>query len=94
MLARLSGSGHLPYQVRVAPPDNPGALKAVRPGETVTYTGMNNAPVRQVSMPGLQIPVVCVPWAIELQLSPYKRRYVMAGHYSDVLTLTLTPSLN
>ncbi|MJN99468.1 hypothetical protein DNX92_23145, partial [Salmonella enterica subsp. enterica] len=24
-LARLSGSGHLPYQVRVAPPDNPGA---------------------------------------------------------------------
>lgn len=94
-LVSLSSSGRLRYRVRVAPPDNPGALKEVRPGETVTYTGMNSVQTRQVTMPGLQVPVVCVPWGIELKLLPPPNSlYVMAGHYSDVLTLTLTPSLN
>ncbi|MJN97638.1 hypothetical protein DNX92_13465 [Salmonella enterica subsp. enterica] len=94
-IANLSSSGRLRYRVRVAPPGNPGALKEVRPGETVTYIGMNRVQTRQVTMPGLQVPVVCVPWGIELKLLPPQNSlYVMAGHYSDVLTLTLTPSLN
>ncbi|HGP2153005.1 TPA: CfaE/CblD family pilus tip adhesin, partial [Salmonella enterica] len=37
-LVSLSSSGRLHYQVRVAPPGNPGALTEVSPGETVTYT--------------------------------------------------------
>ncbi|EQA6838797.1 CfaE/CblD family pilus tip adhesin [Salmonella enterica subsp. diarizonae serovar 65:(k):z] len=48
----------------------------------------------QVVMPGLQVPVVCVPWPIKIKLLPFDLSRQPAGHYSGTLSLTFTPSLD
>lgn len=87
------GSSSLPYQVFVSSPGSSGALKMVKPGEPLVYSGMNTKAIRQVMMPGLQEPVACVPWPIKLKLKPFDLSQQPAGHYTGILNLTFNPSL-
>ncbi|EKN3348210.1 hypothetical protein O8E94_003562 [Yersinia ruckeri] len=89
-----SGGAVLPYQVFASTPGSSDAIQAVTPGKTLLYSGMNTAAIRQVMMPGLQTPVACVPWSIRLKLKPFDLLKQQAGHYSGVLNLTFTPSLD
>ncbi|EEK3280109.1 hypothetical protein NAJ52_004283 [Salmonella enterica] len=91
-------SGHadepLHYQVIAAPPGQQGTMHRLKPGVTKTYTGINTAPVRQVMIPGLQVPIACVPWPVRIKLLPFDLSRQPAGHYSGTLSFTFTPSLD
>lgn len=84
----------LHYQVIASPPGQPGAMQRLNPGETQTYTGVNLTGIHQVMMPGLQVPVACVPWPIRIKLLPFDLSRQTAGHYNGTFSITFTPSLD
>ncbi|ECW2408155.1 hypothetical protein F3V92_22585 [Salmonella enterica] len=83
----------LHYQVIASSPGGSDTPRVLKAGITQTYTGMNNVGIHQVMMPGLQAPVACVPWPIKLKMKPFDLSRQPAGHYSGVLNITFTPSL-
>lgn len=87
-------SSPLHYQVIASPPGQAGTMQRLNPGVTQTYVGINTAGIRRVMMPGLQTPVACVPWPIRIKLLPFDLSHQAAGHYSGVLSITFTPSLD
>lgn len=88
------GAPSLPFQVFASSPESDKISKIVKPGETLVYPGMDTTAIRQVMMPHLQKPVACVPWFLKLKLKPFDLSRQPAGHYTGILSVTFTPSLD
>ncbi|KVD38693.1 pilin protein [Burkholderia ubonensis] len=60
--------------------------------ETVRLQGVNNSAGRTVSLPGIPVPVVCMPTPLTLETPEFQSVWKRPGKYSNKLTITFTPS--
>lgn len=62
-------------------------------GEDVTLSNINQAQIRQVHLPGILQPVICVPAPLKLQTPEFNISSKAAGRYSGTLRINFTPQL-
>ncbi|MCY0387241.1 CfaE/CblD family pilus tip adhesin [Robbsia sp. Bb-Pol-6] len=83
------------YQVFASSPGDPSAPELpLASGAAHDFTVSPGAQVRQVALPGVTGPVVCVPWSLHLHTPAFKQKDKQAGYYDGKLKVLFSPSTN
>ncbi|UJD90727.1 pilus assembly protein CblD [Rahnella aquatilis] len=80
------------YLVDILNPDT-NTIQTVTRGTQMTFTKIQQAHIRQVHLPGLPQPVICVPAPLTLSTQMFEINSKNAGQYRGTLKLNFTPSL-
>ena len=80
------------YLVDILNPDT-NTIQTVTRGTQMTFTKIQQAHIRQVHLPGLPQPVICVPAPLTLSTQMFEINSKNAGGYRGTLELNFTPSL-
>ncbi|WP_129991407.1 CfaE/CblD family pilus tip adhesin [Rahnella sp. CFA14(1/10)] len=80
------------YVVDILNPDT-NTIQTVARGTQMTFTKIQQAHIRQVHLPGLPQPVICVPAPLTLSTQMFEINSKNAGGYRGTLELNFTPSL-
>lgn len=69
------------------------AYMNINRGEDVTLDNINQAQIRQVHLPEIPQPVICVPAPLKLETPEFNISSKAAGRYSGTLRINFTPQL-
>lgn len=65
----------------------------VRRGEDLTLDNLNQAQIRQVHLPNIPQPVICIPAPLKLETPEFSISSKSAGRYRGTLRINFTPQL-
>ena len=80
------------YTINILNPDT-NTMQTVSRTRQINFTNIQQAHIRQVHLPGIPEPVICVPAPLELTTDYIEVSSKNAGYYRGTLQLNFTPSL-
>lgn len=80
------------YTINILNPDT-NTMQTVSRARQINFTKIQQAHIRQVHLPGIPEPVICVPAPLELSTDYIEVSSKNAGYYRGTLQLNFTPSL-